>query len=538
MCMLRLADLVVLSVSLTASVSAQTRDELLARAQKLIQTDNLEEARVLLADGCQRDPVNVSLRYQLGYVLYRQRRLADAKSEFEAVVKLAPPALYSRYFLGRIALLENHPRQAAVWLDSPAHADPPVMDALPQLAKAYRDSGEFEKAAEILQSLIHRAPWDGALHYQLARVYQRLGQTALARDEFSTAERLEAADAADVQRLVELEQHLAKREKEPATRIYRELVSKPQADPDLLIALGIVLAGTGLESEALEPFRLAAEREPGFFQAQYNSGLTLLKLDRPAEAVGPLSEAAHLLPDSFDANSALALAYLAQGRHGDAIGPLQAARRLRPGDARVAGLLGSAYLRSGHTGEALTALRDAIAKNPKEAKLRFLVIEALQVNKDDEGALEAARETVRLFPRIPQAHLFLAQQLVRIGRYQDARPSFEKTSQLDPDNVMAKLGHADVLQRKGDAEGSLIVYRSVLALEPQNLAAQLGSAKALFLLNRYAEARDLLESALAEHSESATLHFELARVYARLGDHAHAEEHTRQFQKLREREPR
>ena len=538
MCMLRLAELVVLSVSLTASVSAQTSDELLARAQRLIQTDNLEEARTLLADGRQRDPANVSVRYQLGYVLYRQRRLEEAKPEFEAVVKLAPPALYSHYFLGRIALLENHPGQAAVWLDSPAHADPPVMDALAQLAKAYRDSGEFEKAVEILQSLIHRTPWDGALHYQLARAYQHLGQTALARDEFSTAGRLEAADAADVQRLVELEQHLAKRQKEPATRIYSELLSKPQADPDLLIALGVLLAAAGLESEALKPFRLAAAREPGFFQAQYNSGLTLLKLDRSAEAVGPLSEAARLLPDSFDANSALALAYLAQGRHGDAVGPLQAARRLRTGDVRVAGLLGSAYLRSGHPGEALTALRDAIAKDPKEAKLRFLVIEALQANKDEEGALEAARETVRLFPRIPQAHLFLAQQLVRIGRYQDAGPSFELASQLDPDNVVPKLGLADVLQRKGDAEGSLTGYRSVLAREPQNLTAQLGSAKALFLLNRYVEARDLLESALAQHSESSTLHFELARIYARLGDHARAEEHTRQFQKLHEREPR
>src|SRR5260370_19728829 len=108
MCMRRRADLVLLSPGLPASGSAQTNDELLARAQKLIQTDNLEEARTLLADGRQRDPVNVSVRYQLGYVLYRQRRLEEAKSEFEAVVKLAPPALYSRYFLRRSTLLENH----------------------------------------------------------------------------------------------------------------------------------------------------------------------------------------------------------------------------------------------------------------------------------------------------------------------------------------------------------------------------------------------------------------------------------------------
>jgi tetratricopeptide (TPR) repeat protein len=530
--------LALLSLGVTACIYAQTGDEVLARAQKLIQGENLEEARSLLAEWRQRDPANVSVRYQHGYVLYRLRQLEAAKGEFLAVVKLGPPALYSRYFLGRIALLENRPREAAVWLEPPAHAEPPVMDALTELGNAYRDSGQFEKAAEVFQSMIRRAPWDGALHYQLARVYERLGQSAQARDEFSTAKRLKVADAAAVQRLVELEQHVSRREKEPAAQIYRELVSERQADPDILIALGVVLGGAGLVNEALEPFRLAAEREPGFFQAQYNTGLTLLKLDRPAEAVGPLSHAIEIMPESFDANSALALAYLAQSRHSDAIGPLQAARRLRPDDARLAGLLGSAYVRSGHPGEALTALRDAIAKDPKDAKLHFLVIEALQENKDEEGALGAARETVRLFPRIPQAHLFLAQQFVRMGRYQDAGPSFQRASELEPDNVEPKLGLADVLQRKGDAEGSLTVYRSVLALEPENFSAHLGSAKDLAALNRYAEARDLLETALAQHPDSAALHFELARTYVRLGDRARADEHTRLFQKLHEKEPR
>ena len=95
-----------------------------------------------------------------------------------------------------------------------------------------------------------------------------------------------------------------------------------------------------------------------------------------------------------------------------------------------------------------------------------------------------------------------------------------------------------MLQRKGDAEGSLNVYRSVLALEPQNLPAHLGSAKDLAVLNRYAESRDLLETALSQHPESAALHFELARVYARLGDRARADEHTKLFQRLHEKEPK
>jgi len=56
----------------------------------------------------------VRVRYQLGYVFFRERRLDLAEAEFKVVVNLAPPALYSRYYLGRIALLEATERGGAV----------------------------------------------------------------------------------------------------------------------------------------------------------------------------------------------------------------------------------------------------------------------------------------------------------------------------------------------------------------------------------------------------------------------------------------
>jgi tetratricopeptide (TPR) repeat protein len=96
---------------------------------------------------------------------------------------------------------------------------------------------------------------------------------------------------------------------------------------------------------------------------------------------------------------------------------------------------------------------------------------------------------------------------------------------------------AEVLQKKGDAAASLASYRAALALDPQNLAAKVGIAKGLSLLKRFAEARDFLEAAVAQDPGSAALRFELARVYARLGDSARAAEQTRVFQQLHEKEP-
>jgi Tfp pilus assembly protein FimV len=82
----------------------------------------------------------------------------------------------------------------------------------------------------------------------------------------------------------------------------------------------------------------------------------------------------------------------------------------------------------------------------------------------------------------------------------------------------------------------MVVYRRALGLEAQNLSAQLGVARNLVLLGRLAEGREVLESALPQHPQSASLRFELARVYARLQEPERAAEQTRIFQQLREKE--
>jgi Flp pilus assembly protein TadD len=79
------------------------------------------------------------------------------------------------------------------------------------------------------------------VHYQLGRIYRRLGQTGPARDEFATSERLKAADRVAVEKILAFSQHLAKGEKEPATRIYQDLITDRRADPDVLISLGVLL---------------------------------------------------------------------------------------------------------------------------------------------------------------------------------------------------------------------------------------------------------------------------------------------------------
>src|SRR4051812_44152310 len=100
---LRASMILLLSLGNVHSAEQSTK-ELLSAAEARIEAEDLSTAESLLLTARKQDPGSMEVRYRLGYVHYRQRNLTQARVEFGDVVKRAPPAWYSRYFLGRIAL--------------------------------------------------------------------------------------------------------------------------------------------------------------------------------------------------------------------------------------------------------------------------------------------------------------------------------------------------------------------------------------------------------------------------------------------------
>jgi tetratricopeptide (TPR) repeat protein len=512
--------------------AAASGASLVRQARLSIDKNEFGKALALLDEGKKMNARDVEISYLRGYVLYRQHELEAAKQELKATINLAPPSLQSRYLLGRIAQLQAQNGEAIRWLEPCARANPPIEDAPARISKLYWDAGRVDDARVWTGKALALAPWDGSLHYRLGRIYQQAGQSELARREFTESMKSKTADAEGVRKLMECSRALASHDMAAALRIRNEFLDGPQLDPDLLVALGTDFATAGAPEQAIGLFQTAAVRDPQSFQAQFNIGLAKLNMKEPEAAVEPLKTSLRLLPVSKEANAALALAYVMQGKFKESIGPLEVASEADPEDRKTAGLLSLAYYRSGAASKAVPILRQTIAKSKDDPKVYFLLIDCLNATEKQQEALTVSDEAVRLFPDLAKSWLGKAQQLARLGRYHEAGPLFAKAAELAPDEVEPLLGLGEAQQKDGEYQAALASYQRALSKDG-DLTAALGAARNLIFLNRLAEARTLLEHSAAENRSNSQLHFELSRVYARLGERRLAEEQTRIVQQLR-----
>jgi tetratricopeptide (TPR) repeat protein len=525
--------------SISPAIWADQAAPALHAVETLIEQERFAEAEAMLEPLVGQAATDTELRFRLGYVQFRMRKLRAARQRFEAIVNSAPPAYNSRYFLGRIALLENQPAEAIRWLAPVVSSRQTIYDAAAQLAAAYQGTGQPRRAIDALRIAIQDAPWDGGLYYRLGRSFQQLGQVEMAKEALAMAAKLKSANASDVQTLMEAARLTEAGKHLEATKLGRGISEKPDADPATLVALGLLWVKSDLPAEALFTFEQAARRDKKHFASQYNFGLALLRAGRGGEALEPLKRAVTLLPQSLDANLTLGLAAVMLQRYADARPSLEAAHRLDSANQRVATLLATAYLRTGAAAEAVGILRTSGAGSATDApdpSGPLMMVEALNATRQTEAALETAQLTVKRFPEAVTAQMALAQQLARVGRYREAKPAFERVLQLEAGQPEASLGLGDALQRSGDHEAAISAYRLALDYRTTTLAARLGSARSLVSLKRFADARRILEDGLASFAAEASLHQELSRVYARLGLDELAARAAESVKRLRETE--
>lgn len=150
---------------------------------------------------------------------------------------------------------------------------------------------------------------------------------------------------------------------------------------------------------------------------------------------------------------------------------------------------------------------------------------ALSLNKDFEGAAKEFETAIRLNPRLFEGYYFYARASFAEGKFERAARLYEQASEVRPEDYQTPsllAGVYGALGRKEEANKAelqaLQLIRKHIELYPDDSRALYLGASALLRFGEKAKAVDWLKRALSIDSEDPAVLYNVACVYALMGD--------------------
>jgi tetratricopeptide (TPR) repeat protein len=371
-------------------------------------------AALPLLDGLlQRQPKNTAVRKLVASCLSRLNRPAEARAQYEAILKISPGDA-----------------DAVRALNPPPPPKPQAKPApAPPLSTEARERLEAGKDLDFAERLIKAERFDEA-ELVLSGLMQRLPHLAL-----------------PVQRQAEL--HTLNKRYDRAAELYRSLAARPDAEPVWLLRAAQNYSWHGDHGEAVSHYRMYLGRNPADADALLGLANALLWSDKHEDAVTSYRAYLNLKPDDNEARMNMARALMWSEHYAEAIEELRALQRRRPGDENTALSLAQCYEQAAKFDEALAAYDGVLKLNPESAvaaqSRERLVTErprreaALHMEKGDfDKAAVLLLGYLERHPESTETVLQLARSYNWSERYREAAGYYEQYLAQKPNDETAR----------------------------------------------------------------------------------------------------
>ncbi len=247
-------------------------------------------------------------------------------------------------------------------------------------------------------------------------------------------------------------------------RHYKERID--DTPPEIARAEDAIQKNDFTSAETL--LRKAIDKDPNNYQAWFDLGFVLNRLERTEESIAAYRKSVAAKPDVFESNLNLGL-MLARAHNPEAEQFLRAATTLKPTEHSQG--------------------NQAQGNHTEEGQARaWLALAHLLENKKPEEALQAYRKASELTPKDPEPHLSAGLLHERQKEFSDAEAEYKQVMTLDPHND-----------------------------DPHSTEAAIGLTNLYMKSGRLGEAEPLLRRLAAERPDDAGIHLQLGRVLAAQG---------------------
>jgi tetratricopeptide (TPR) repeat protein len=320
----------VLYLSVVSGLAAQTgnRTEIeqhYAKAQEALHSNQNAVAENEFREILHLDPKNASAHANLGVIAYTEKDYPRASQEFRAALKLQPKLWNAEAFLGMSELRQALRAIAQPLLEeSFAHLQDDHLKSqvgMDIISLDYQ-SGDPNRAVDVLQALLRIRPVTPAVLYIAYRTYSDLAARALS----NLAET--APDSPQMHQIL-AQASASQDDFAGAIAQYRKALEANAQLPEIHYELGqMILANSKAEparAEAEKEFNLSLAGDPSNAYDEYTLGEIAWLRSKPENALAHYSRALDFEPAFVDAHIAAGKALTLLGRPGEALNELQKA---------------------------------------------------------------------------------------------------------------------------------------------------------------------------------------------------------------------
>ncbi len=314
--------------------------------------------------------------------------------------------------------------------------DPNHIDALHLSGLIAYQTGNYDRAGELISRALSRNPSYAAAHNNLGNVFRAQGRLEEALGCFRNALALEPdyVDAhINLGALFRAQGRL-----DDAAVCCEKVVSLTPDSPKAYLSLGNLRDAQGKRNEAVRCYRTALALKPDFSEAHFNLGNVLRDLGELDEAVACYRKALMLRPD-------LAMVYInlgnvlnEQGKPDEAIASYEKAITLEPDIPEAHLNLGNAYKDQNTLDKAIACYYRALALRPDLPEAHYGLGNALKEQRRLDEAIARFREALARKPDLPEAHYGLGGVLKDQDRLEEVLDCYRRALLLKPDYVEAR----------------------------------------------------------------------------------------------------
>ena len=200
-----------------------------------------------------------------------------------------------------------------------------------------------------------------------------------------------------------------------AESLYRQILVAAPNHPQVLNALGTVLAAAGRLSQARDVFAQASGADPQFAEAWANLAKVDEQTDRLDDAIVALRRAVELQSDIGAYQRRLGVCLGKKGDLSSAIDHLRAAVELDPQSDETFDDLTLAFRKAGRFDELIESCRRRLQQRPDNAQVLASLAEGMGQLGQFEQTAEIWRRVIEIDPESPDHHGSMAMCLLTLG---------------------------------------------------------------------------------------------------------------------------